>query len=399
MNKKKVFLSLLIFVFTAMVVIKAEAIVNFLAEVIIPKAKINHTAVTNVSAVNRNLNVEVVVDFGVYTSAPEAQLVYFFDNDSSNKQIVSKENIPNGQPFYIETGKFDSGHNSISYQIKAKLKAQNGDEAYAYWPEDQSASSDTFHFTTITSSASAVIGDGGGTVVIDDGDQETGNSGVIVEPGTLDPGTEVIIEELDFDDWFPAMNINKTSYAMAYYGKPISGINVKTNPPQDTFDPPLNIQLSMKDSNVTKFVVIYRKDASVPEEEWEVVKIESVDFSEGVRLVYCKAAKAGQYILFPGKDLGSKDYKPEKRVRVKSRISNYGGFKFNNLKDGDVVKIYTINGKKIAELTTGNFKGFEWKGRKGTNNSGDWAESGTYIYQIKLKEEGKIISGTIAFVW
>ncbi|MBR3627497.1 MAG: hypothetical protein IKN42_01465 [Elusimicrobia bacterium] len=94
------------------------------------------------------------------------------------------------------------------------------------------------------------------------------------------------------------------------------------------------------------------------------------------------------------------DYRPAKRVRVKSRISSYGGFKFNNLVDGDVVKIYSINGKKIAELTTGeSSEGFEWKGRRGTNNSGDWAESGTYIYQIKLKEQGKIISGTIAFVW
>ena len=44
-------------------------------------------------------------------------------------------------------------------------------------------------------------------------------------------------------------------------------------------------------------------------------------------------------------------------------------------------------------------EGFEWRGREGTNNSGDWAKSGTYIYQIKLKEKSKVISGTIAFVW
>ena len=93
------------------------------------------------------------------------------------------------------------------------------------------------------------------------------------------------------------------------------------------------------------------------------------------------------------------DYRPAKRVRVKSRVSSYGGFKFNNLKEGDVVKIYNINGKKVAELNAGTSDGFEWLGRKGTNNGGDWAESGTYIYQIKVKEKGKVISGTIAFVW
>ena len=94
------------------------------------------------------------------------------------------------------------------------------------------------------------------------------------------------------------------------------------------------------------------------------------------------------------------DYRPAKRARIKSRIGTYGGFKFNNLVDGDVVKIYNVNGQKVAELTAGETsEGFEWKGRKGTNNSGDWAKSGIYIYQIKLKEKSKVISGTIAFVW
>ena len=98
-------------------------------------------------------------------------------------------------------------------------------------------------------------------------------------------------------------------------------------------------------------------------------------------------------------ELPSESYRPEKRVRVKSRISTYGGFKFGNLKEGDVVKIYSVNGKKVAELNAGTADGFEWLGREGTNNSGDWAKSGIYIYQIKLKDGSKIISGTISFVW
>ncbi len=98
-------------------------------------------------------------------------------------------------------------------------------------------------------------------------------------------------------------------------------------------------------------------------------------------------------------EIPSESYRPSKRVRVKSRISSYGGYKFNNLQEGDVVKIYNVNGKKVAELNAGTADGFEWLGREGTNNSGDWAKSGIYIYQIKLKKDGKIISGTISFVW
>ncbi|MBO7431460.1 MAG: hypothetical protein J6U02_01005 [Elusimicrobia bacterium] len=118
------------------------------------------------------------------------------------------------------------------------------------------------------------------------------------------------------------------------------------------------------------------------------------------KLYYPEMANAwGRIIAVLEVEEQSTDYRPAKRVRVKSRISSYGGFKFNNLKEGDVVKIYNVNGKKVAELNAGTSDGFEWLGRKGTNNGGDWAESGTYIYQIKVKEKGKVISGTIAFVW
>ena len=118
------------------------------------------------------------------------------------------------------------------------------------------------------------------------------------------------------------------------------------------------------------------------------------------KLYYPEMANAwGRIIAVLEVEEQSTDYRPAKRVRVKSRVSSYGGFKFNNLKEGDVVKIYNVNGKKVAELNAGTSDGFEWLGRKGTNNGGDWAESGTYIYQIKVKEKGKVISGTIAFVW
>ena len=120
---------------------------------------------------------------------------------------------------------------------------------------------------------------------------------------------------------------------------------------------------------------------------------------EGDTLYYPKMANAWGRIIAVLEVPTANDAKPAKRVRVKSRISTYGGFKFNNLKEGDVVKIYNVNGKKVAELNAGTADGFEWLGRKGTNNSGDWAESGTYIYQIKVKDDSKIISGTIAFVW
>ena len=89
------------------------------------------------------------------------------------------------------------------------------------------------------------------------------------------------------------------------------------------------------------------------------------------------------------------DCKPVRRTIVKGRIgTKYPGFEFKNMKEGDVLKIYNVNGKKIREITSGTAEGFVWDGK---NDSGDWAKSGIYIYQIKI--DGKLISGTIVFVY
>lgn len=91
----------------------------------------------------------------------------------------------------------------------------------------------------------------------------------------------------------------------------------------------------------------------------------------------------------------AEDCKPVRRTIVKSRIGNkYPGFEFKNMKEGDVLKIYNVNGKKIREITSGTSEGFVWDGR---NDSGDWAKSGIYVYQLKV--DGKLVSGTIVFVY
>ena len=89
------------------------------------------------------------------------------------------------------------------------------------------------------------------------------------------------------------------------------------------------------------------------------------------------------------------DCRPARRTIVKGRIgTKYPGFEFKNMKEGDVLKIYTVNGKKIREISSGTPDGFIWDGKK---DNGDWAKSGIYVYQIKV--DGKLVSGTIVFVY
>ena len=55
----------------------------------------------------------------------------------------------------------------------------------------------------------------------------------------------------------------------------------------------------------------------------------------------------------------------------------------------NVVNMSTIEFVKKVALSCG------WDGKK---DDGNWADSGTYIYQLKIQGKDKLISGTIAFV-
>ena len=350
--------------------------------------KITHTAITTVSAIDKLLNAKISVDFGSYKSAT-AKIIYSVNGGSTQEEPAKEgKKINNNQDFYISLPQFSDTDTSVSYQIKIDLKDDSGNTSYAYWP-----SSDTSKFNTsqITSVASKVIGVSGGTVELDSGNQKKGNSVITIQPGTFTSDVKVFIEEFNpNDDIFLSAATSKTKSSQ----ERIRAYGIRTEPVIETFSIPLTVQLSNDTQLATqKFELKYRKDNSTAWNKAKKIKIDSIDTSQ--KLLFAKVTQTGQYMIFAATNLTDNDYRPENRVRVKSRISSYGGFKFNNLKDGDSVKIYTTTGKKIAELTSGDMEGFEWKGRKGTNNSGDWAPSGIYIYQIKVN--GKIISGTIVF--
>ena len=136
--------------------------------------------------------------------------------------------------------------------------------------------------------------------------------------------------------------------------------------------------------------------------EWVNAVGSNLSVDKPYQLYSFSATNLGFYRVIENLVLSNNNYRPKNRIVVKAKVGNsYPGFEFKYLKEGDVVKIYNLKGKKIAELKSNDISsdGFVWKGKKGTDNSGDWAESGTYVYQIKLKDGGDVISGTIAFVW
>jgi hypothetical protein len=158
--------------------------------------------------------------------------------------------------------------------------------------------------------------------------------------------------------------------------------------------------------NSKYFVMQYCMDENkewinCPDEQNKRIKREIKKNSSGEEEVYINHPSVecpGYYrILAVEYSADSESCRPVRRTIVKGRIGqNYPGFEFPNLVEGDVLKIFSVNGKKIAEVSGDSSGKIVWNGRK---DNGDWAKSGIYIYQIKVKDTGKLISGTIVFVY
>ena len=352
------------------------------------EAKIIHTAVNSVSPIDSVLNIKTQVNFGNYIAAT-AQMLYYFDEDTSSVFTVDKGSISHKANFYMATPKIQGSYDKINYQIKITLK-KNGEDTnyYSYWPStgtyytEQIVSSTTTHPAIITNSTTThIVASDEGSVKYESGNQQFESTKLIVPANALTGDTDITITQSEPE------TTTGTQEMIALY-------NVEAGTPGTEVVSGSSIAASFyygAETSETKFDLMYRES---PTSAWEKVTVSGIDTAN--KIVNANITKFGEYAVFVSSNLNDGDYRPTKRVRVKSRIANgtYEGFRFKYLSEGDVVKIYNLNGKKIREITAGNGNGFVWDGRK---DNGDWAESGTYIYQIKVK--GKIVSGTIAFVW
>lgn len=405
---KKKFLLLFLGLLISAATYAVADVLDFSASVYFPKVSIVHTAINTVSPQTRILKPKISVDFANYTSAT-ARVLYYIDDASSNiLSAPDKElTIYNKSDFYIELPKLEDGNTSVSYRIRVIAKNDEGHSEEIFYPEAETAA-DLYIKAVLTASASSeVTSSEGGKVEYNDGDQEHSSSTVTFDPGSVEGSGQIGIEEISLDDFFnslfPVSSLVQSSSVKA--AKSVATADLDKNKMVKLFNVfsigsvTINTQgyaeFSYGDSTATKFDILFSKDGKT----WEYVKVTKIDTKN--KVVCCAIKDFGYYLIMVSSNLNDNDYRPAKRARVKARIASgkYEGFRFSNLVDGDTVKIYNLNGKKIAELTAGDKSGFVWQGRKGTNNSGDWAESGTYVYQINVKEKGKIISGTIAFVW
>ncbi|MDR1940752.1 MAG: T9SS type A sorting domain-containing protein [Endomicrobium sp.] len=223
------------------------------------------------------------------------------------------------------------------------------------------------------------INSGGGIRILQSGDQRRGDTSVQFVNGALMSNVNFIIREL-YTDVDPLPVSHSIKPLITYHFAPEN--------------------ISLKDNSLKPVISIYYGDAPAPdfnniEVKWFNInrrKWENVSFSNNTDLrtatvnLAAAGTDLGYYAIFTKGSNLDEGFGPDQRVLTPqdSKIT------FKSLRDGDTVRIYNARGKVVKNITA---YPFEWDKR---DNNGNFVETGSYIYQIKV--DGKTTSGTIVIV-
>ena len=292
---------------------------------------------------------------------------YYTDNDPTLKtsSVTYQKTGSDMYSFVTNPVIVDTGAEYIYYKIIAS--AQDGTEGE--FPEGIS-----YVEANLKQMKSQLIGQNGGVLTLQSGDQTRGNTVEGFAAGALLSASNFRIKELYTNETLP------------YLGN-LRPIIVYEFTPADII---VNSQALMP--SITLYYGDLPPNMNNIEVRWlSGTKWDIVNFTNNtdMRTVTINLAltntKLGYYGIFEKTPLTDNDYRPEFRVfKLGEKLV------FRNLQAGDSVTIFDINGRQVKKLTS---PPFEWDGTKDT---GGYAESGSYIYQIKVN--GKTISGSVAFV-
>ncbi len=345
---------------------------------------IEHEKIDTVLA-NGILNAKVYANFGEATSG---NAVLEYKLDSGEVVEITKTGITNRRDFYIGTpkGTITKDNSIIEYRIKCVFDV-DGSEYVRYAPVE--ASSETFVTVQVINVIEGNIdGSAGGEISVFCGDQSKEDDGYVivsVPEGAYSGEHKVTVDFLE--------ESSSSSGSSQVRENVISTVSLDIEGVPELNSPILIKNLPLQnETQASKFSLQYQNGT-----EWESVTGASLSVDKKYQVYTFAASDLGSYRVIESIKLSDSSYRPKNRIVVKGKIGNsYPGFEFKYLQQGDSITIYDLKGKKIRKISADGSDPTVWDGRK---DNGDWAESGTYIYQIKLKSGGDAISGTVAFVW
>lgn len=345
---------------------------------------IEHEKIDTVLA-NGILNAKVYANFGEATSG---NAVLEYKLDSGEVVEITKTGITNRRDFYIGTpkGTITKDNSIIEYRIKCVFDV-DGSEYVRYAPVE--ASSETFVTVQVINVIEGNIdGSAGGEISVFCGDQSKEDDGYVivsVPEGAYSGEHKVTVDFLE--------ESSSSSGSSQVRENVISTVSLDIEGVSELNSPILIKNLPLQnETQASKFSLQYQNGT-----EWESVTGASLSVDKKYQVYTFAASDLGSYRVIESIKLSDSSYRPKNRIVVKGKIGNsYPGFEFKYLQQDDSITIYDLKGKKIRKISADGSDPTVWDGRK---DNGDWAESGTYIYQIKLKSGGDAISGTVAFVW
>lgn len=260
-----------------------------------------------------------------------------------------------------------------------RIVAQTNDGSWGYYP-----SSTTYQTAELNTVSKKSIDTSGGMLIQQSGDHTKGDSNIIFSNNALLQSGDFSIEELYSDSYSNRSKIhNYTS----------EGIN-----PVITYDFTLDNSrfISITDQSKMPAITLYYGD--LPKNINEITvkwlndagKWVDVAFSNDTdkRIVTVSLAqtgtKLGFYAVFDKIDYSDNDYRPEYTLFTPGEM-----LEFRHLRDGDSVTILNMRSQVVKNITSAPF---EWDGK---DSSGNYVETGLYLYQIKVN--GKVISGMTTF--
>lgn len=334
---------------------------------------ISHTGLERISPITQTIVIEGSASDDEGLSSVEIN--YFTDVDVNLSTVTFKvSDMPLKYDFSYKLDAKISGSNYFYYRIRTSDKSDN----LTSWPGPDNA----FHKVIIDLQESAIISSNGGYLSLRNGNPNDGETSLEIPSGAIDSNINISITE-----------VNPLDNAIMPFNSIRPVAVFRFEPKGLIFKKLVKMNLLYQDINndgITDGTQYNENTLKImwwDGYEWRYVG-GSVDTN--LNVVSTKINHFSLYGVFSVPSLTDNDYRPKERIitpALSDKINDYATF--GGLEEVDVVKIFDITGKMVRQLNDTII----WDGK---DDSSDILESGLYIYQIKIKASGKIISGTIA---
>lgn len=281
----------------------------------------------------------------------------------------------------LENITFDVSTSSLYTTDFKDTIPQSGTLSY-FWQATNSyaysavSSTRTVTISDITSSESIISG----TLTVEDGNPNDGETSILIPAGALDNASAFTIQKLNSADFTQVNDLSLSAQPSTVY----------EIGPATIFKKPVTLTLLYMDINDDNIEDVTGKDEQLMKIfwwdgiEWRLIG-GKVDADK--KTVTAQVMHLSRYAVFPSKALAGSDLRPKERIITPSGSPGVNDYAQFGTGGEFTVNIYDINGTKVRALKDGSSI---WQGE---DENGNTVESGVYIYQIKSAAE--TISGTI----